>query len=433
MRSKRWRLAGGLLAVLAVALLAMRIDGDPVPVASNEPAAGTAAVGLPSPAASGPATGPWALVQQSSALADHREAEAAREKAWLLDPRNDAAWCERGPSAVLASLKAYQRSSDDSAHKPTGPAFDALNETTEALLQRWAAQLAARGDEESLAMSDFLIARVGGFDMQAGRNRKQREQALSSAEHLLGMARRSGQSFVMWLGASLACGDRQGGSPACKQVLARWVQVQPGSLDAMLWQLGAMPEGSSEAAVDAVLARTLAASDDSTHVQRYMGLLQSLLSEPGLPGLRQAAELKLMVSAQFSFESPYAFSFVERCREPQSTDLRRHCVAAAERVYDRDYEGTLTRMVSVAVARELGSEDQRWTARHQEMEQTRQWLRKDPGHGFDTQAMETMLTGNCQIESLRQGMLDRMKFDELGLMKLARARQGMPVAGSSAR
>lgn len=423
MRTKRWRLAFGLLAVLAVSLLALKSGGDAAPSSAAGPVADSGAMKPAGSAASGLNASPWALIQQSSAQADQREAEAAREKAWLLDPRNDAAWCQRGPSAVKASLTAYQRSSDDGADKPTGPAFDALNETTEALLQRWAAQLAARGDEDSLAMSDFLVAQVGGYDMQTGRNSQKRNQALPRAEHLLGMAGRSDRSFVLWLAAPLACGDRQSASQACKQVLDRWIQVQPGSIDAMLWQLGAMREDGSERAVDAVLARVLGAGDESAHIQRYMGLLQSLLSEPGQPGLRQAAELKLMVAAQFSFELPRSFALLEHCGDARSSDLLRHCVAIAERVYDRDYQATHARMVAVAVARSLASEDLRWKARHDEMKAVPQWLRKDPDHSFRAQALETLITGNCQAEPLRQAMLDRMKHDELGLMKLALARQ----------
>lgn len=423
MRTQRWRLVGGLLVVLTAGLLALKSGGDTAPTGAAESAANSTAAKPAGSAASGLTASPWALVQQSSVEADQREAEAAREKAWLLDPRNDAAWCQRGPPAVRASLTAYRRASGDMADKPTGPAFDAFNETTEALLQHWAQQLAARGDEDSLAMSDFLVAQVGGYDMQTGRNSQKREQALSRAEHLLGMAGRSDRPFVLWLAASLTCGDRQGATQSCRQVLDRWIQVQPGSLDAMLWQLGAMPEGGSERAVDAVLLRVLGAGDESAHIQRYMGLLQGLLSEPGPAGLRQAVELKLMVAAQFSFELPSAFPLLGRCREPRSSDLRQHCLAVAERVYDRDYQSTLARMVAAVIARDLGGDAKLWSARHEELKLARQWLRKDPDHGFDDPALETMITGNCQAEPLRQAMLDRMKHDELGLMKLAQARQ----------
>lgn len=423
MRTQRWRLVGGLLIVLTAGLLALKSGGDAAPTSTAGPVADSTAAKPAGSAAPGLTASPWALVQQSSAEADQREAEAAREKAWLLDPRNDAAWCQRGPSAVKASLTAYRRASGDPADRPTGPAFDALNETTEALLQRWAQQLAARGDEDSLAMSDFLVAQVGGYDMQTGRNSQKREQALPRAEHLLGMAGRSDRPFVLWLAASLACGDRQGASQACKRVLNRWIQVQRGSLDAMLWQLGAMPEDGSEGAVDAVLARALGAGDESAHVQRYMGLLQSLLSEPGSAGLRQSVELKLTVAAQFSFELPRSFALLEHCGDSRSSDLLKHCVAVAERVYDRDYQATHARMVAVAVARSLAGEDLHWKARHDEMKEVQQWLRKDPNHSFGAQALETLITGNCQAEPLRQAMLDRMKHDELGLMKLAQDRQ----------
>lgn len=433
MRTKRWRLAFGLLAALIVGLLALKSGGGEGPSSAAGPVDDSGAMKPVGSAASGLAASPWALAQQSSAQADQSEAEAARQKAWLLDPRNDAAWCERGPSAVQASLTAHERSSNDGAARPTGPAFDALNESTEALLQRWAAQLAARGDEESLAMSDFLIARVGGYDTQIGSFRHKREQGVSRAEHLLGMARRSEQPFVLWLGASLACGNRQAASPVCKQVLDRWVQVRPGSLDAMLWLLAGLPEGSGEAAVYAVLARALGASDDSSHVLRYMSLLQSLLTEPGPPGLRQAAELKAMVEAQFSIELASPHAFLGRCKEARSSELRGHCLAAADRIYNREYQTTLLRMTSVAVARALGSEDPRWVPRYEELKQNREWLREHPVFGFDERSMEKLAAGSCQAELLRQDMLDLMKFDELGLMRLAHARQAAEAASGTAR
>lgn len=433
MRTKRWRLAFGLLAALIVGLLALKSGGGEAPSSAAGPVADSGAMKPAGSAASGLAASPWALIQQSSVQADQSEADAARQKAWLLDPRNDSAWCERGPSAVQASLTAYRRSSDGGANKPTGPAFDALNETTEALLQRWAAQLATRGDEDSLAMSDFLVARVGGYDMQTGKFQRTRDQARTRAAHLSALAQRSERPFVQWLAASLACGDRQMGSPACKQVLDRWVQVQPGSLDAMLWQLAAIPKGTDEAAIEAVFARALANNDNSSHALQYMGLLQGLLSASGSPGLRQVAERKLMIDAQFSVEMPRAFGFVEHCRDSRSSVVRGHCLAAAERIYDREYQGTLARMVAVVVARDLGGDEQRWVARHEEMEQTQQWLRKDPGHSFDGPALETMVTGNCQAEPLRQAMLDRMKHDELGLMRLAQARRAERTASGPTR
>lgn len=359
---------------------------------------------------------PWTLASQVGAQADQAEAVAAAEKAWLLDPRNDAAWCQRGAPAVVASERAERASGDGAGLGPRGPAHQAWKESLDGQLSDRAQQLAARGDEASLAVRDFLLA---GSD---------HAHAAEYRSSLLASSLRSADPFVHWLGAQKSCGDNKAVGP-CARLLALWRQSEPTGLDLALWQIAKMPVDAGEEAAATILARTNVPGARANHTKRYLETLDGLVADSGQAGLRRAAKLLSSVSAQLGFEQPPVFPLIERCRYARTVELRKQCLAVSEQIFDADYRVFLQRLVAVAIARQqLGESDEIWRARGEEMEATRLWIRKEGLLGA-SHSMEELAAGRCESQDrLWALMKGQMKLDERGQMQQALARRDQSIA-----
>lgn len=155
--------------------------------------------------------------------------------------------------------------------------------------------------------------------------------------------------------------------------------------------------------------------------------LDRLLAESPQTGLQQAAELQLAVRAQFSFEAASPFPMFERCREPRSAELRKNCVAFAERLVSREYQPMLNRRAAVVVARNAGAASERWLARKQEADVLQSWRRE---HSELTDDDVTALsTGSCEAQqALRRDFHHRNKHDELYAMLADLRERGMTLS-----
>lgn len=422
--SRRWAWRIGLLlAVFGLVLLAWRWSGSSrsqpvVPVLA--PASATAASAVRDGA---PRSGIWALVEQASVQADLKEADAKSEKAFLLDPKNDTAWCELGPPRLAQSLNAQRDA--DGAGRPQGAAAEALAETAEALLQRWAAQLTARADAASLAMRDFLLANIDVARLLEGASGHS-EQRSASAARLMQTGLVSSDGFAMRLAAQQAC--RKSESPLCPQILRRWWQLEPLNLDAQLWRLSSLPESTDDSQWVPFLSQATKADQGESHRERYLQIVAQLMEVDGPAGLRSTAALQLATAAVSLQTDSRLFFLADRCRLALSAEAKAVCVAVAERLYVQPFRPALARMVAAAIGREQAANSEVWRQREEEVLALRYWGRES--RDLNREQMWALRAGACQLQPMLSDLLRRAtQKDELADMHESLAARGLDVKG----
>ena len=418
-----WILLAITLATALAALIWLRLGGSPENASS--PVAAPASAALPASAPSlvvdgGPADH-WGLMARLSAQADQVELEARREKALLLDPSNDAAWCERGPSRLAHSMHIMREAGGTGS--PRGPAAEALTETAEELLQRWAAQLTARGDAASLATRDFLLANLDAARLLLGKPGSSDHRAASAA-HLLQSGLNSSDGYVLRLAAQQAC--RKTESTQCLPILRRWSQLEPANLDVQLWRLSLLPESVDDSQWVPFLTQAAKSDQGENHRERYLQIVAQLMSLDGPAGLRTAAALQLATAALYLQEDSRMFFLIDRCRAASSTEAKAACVATADRLYSQPFRPVLARMVAAALAREQAPGSQLWQQREEEVLALRYWSRehRDPS---DAQ-VEALKAGSCAAQPELAQLLRRTAHqDELADMRETLGAQGLDV------
>ncbi|MEH0166113.1 hypothetical protein [Roseateles microcysteis] len=418
---RRWWLGAAAL-LLTTGLLALlvfdRPSGGLWPGVSSV-SSGSSAVSSANEAASS-AINPWGLAAQVGAEADQAAASAAAEKAWLLDPKHDAAWCEQGPPRVAEALRTHGEGGRQGS--PRGPATEALAQSAEELLQSWAAQLSARGDAASLATRDFLLANLDTANLLQGGPVASSEQRLASAKRLLQSGLAASEGYGSRLATQQAC--RKSESSLCVKILQRWLQLEPWNLDAQLWSLSLLPESAPEGQWLPLLNQALASNQEEPHRQRYYQTLLQLMSEDAPAGLRSAAALQLATAAIYTLDETRYFVLVERCREASSTAAKAACTGVAERLYSQSFGPVLARMVAVSIARNQETAAGLWQERHEEVQALQYWSREH--RDLNDEQVESLNLGSCALQpALRQRLRSVAQLDDLAAMRESLAAQGL--------
>lgn len=387
----------------------------------------TAAASTASAAAAGPAASvaavanPWQLAAHATAAADRSDAEVARERAYLLDPRNDAEWCRRGVPQSVGAFGSWE-AAPDRIPRPRGAGTEALEEARRAVLTRWAAALTASGDDASLATRDYLLARIDParflFEAEDGRPTEEGERA---AVRLAALARRSSDPYVSALAVHLGC-ERSACNPA---LLARWLQLEPEGLRVNLWRLQ-MP-GAKLADADDALQRIARGAPGLDHEARYMERLLALPRSP-MPGLQQAAEGSALTLAFFAAPQPPAVAFAQHCTGAAGA-ARAICNAVAERLYAAE-RSVLGRMAAIAAADALDAPADAWRARRDETFAIHRALKDDDQ--FMELAREVDI-GRCETLPARLAALGEMtRIGEHGAMLRKLREAGTDIANYAA-
>lgn len=418
---RRWWLGAAAL-LLALGLLALLIaDRSPVDPLPSLGSAPSSPLGASSASAvQGRVGNPWGMAAQVGAQADQAAADASAEKAWLLDPKNDAAWCEHGPQRVAQALRV--QGEEGRRSMPRGPAAEVLAQTGEELLQRWAARLTAQGDAASLATRDFLLANLDTSRLFHGGQVAASEQRLASARRLMQSGLGTSEGYVSRLAVQQAC--RKSENALCSKLLQRWLQLEPWNLDAQLWSLSRLPEAAPEAQWLPLLQQALGSNQEEPHRQRYFEIVLPLTSEEGAAGLRSAAAVQLAAAALYLPDETRYFVLVERCREASSSGAKAACTAAADRLYSQAFSPVIAKMVAVSIARNQEISASLWQQRDEEVQALQYWSRehRDPSD----EQVESLRSGVCAIQPALRQLLHRVaQKDDLSDMRESLAAQGL--------
>lgn len=387
-RRRWWWTALALLALIFLARSVGSRASDHVALAASAPMAPAAS------AVASSAANPWGMALRATAEADQVEVALAAEKAWLLDPKHDAQWCEHGAPRARAARDRWNevRYQQGGQPVPANAAVEALDETAAAALRRWLARLARRGDAASLAMRDYLT----GWLSESAKERSTAQARLLQA----GLV--SGDSFVSWLAAGQRC-DTSRAPASCEAIVNRWLQIEPGSSFALQWQVSLLPETATPQTVELLMAQLAAVEPDTQLVTRYFALLDDIqASEAPAHGLQRAAELILFRSAVYSVALPRQLRFAEACRSPASMALRQHCAELAKKTVSQ-WTGLLHYLVAASF---LSDDNGHPTSHRDEADAIRGWLKRSMRVRRDEDA--ALASGSCTSLASWQQQLQRI-------------------------
>lgn len=288
---------------------------------AGRPARGASAASAPA------ASDPWALANRATAEVERAAADEARERDYLLDPRNDAEWCRRG---APASRRAYEarEARRDQQRPHAGASVEAMIEARRRVLRHWGQVLTNRGDEASLATRDHLLASnpVRMFTFRPAEPLAEVEHA---AGRLLELGRRSSDPYV--IGLAFHSGCARGGE--CRdELLARWARAEPDGLRVNFHLLGRQIERKADASEP--LQRIATGTGGIAHRKL---LLQHLLSLPrtSAVGLLREAEIGVLATAISTAPDANAWPILGYCSEA-GADGKAACKRIAERLYSEE-------------------------------------------------------------------------------------------------
>ncbi len=310
----------------------------------------------------------------------------------------DARWCTETPDAQALELEAQANASSapigiDYLEKLSAlPAGQRFERATQATRAAWASALMVRGDEQSLAVADFLLSRSGG------------QLASAAMARLTERARSSKDGFVIAL-ALQRCQFEAGGCPTLN--VGRWAQVEPGNMQAWVREAARAGKARNEQALAEAVYRVGQATSSDSYRTDMQRLLLSL-PQSDQAGLQMAVEMTELGSIVFGWSGANASALSTWCNsELQDANRQQSCALAAEQLWARA-DNMLDAIFAVKIAKQKRPPDPAWQAREQTLMAARQFDNIELNASIETAA--SVACGG--IEPMKQSLVQRLRGNE---------------------